>query len=263
MARIYLGRFAALLLFASTCVACCAPHRVAQIPPELPLQPPGPIPDLRPRVCFVPDVKASQDIVLDVPRVSQSIPYAEDGDSDVCWAATLNMVLGYYGSTLPLCKIMALRPDIIPSCCRAAESMDKESAEICNQGADVVEIARAMNRIGLYFTYDEGRISEATLIDELAHGRPVYISRKNGVHYTVNEEEVDQRHATLITGHVGGKFRVIDPSPWDTKPTDVSFDQLVNGYGTMGEWKGTWYKLSFRADRCNPLFVPGCSCDRR
>jgi hypothetical protein len=119
MARRSLGRLAALFLIVSIIAACCAttsrppaPPPMRQVSVSVPVAP-----DLTrgvasvPRACRLDPPEAAGDIRLAVIRQSQSIPYATDADSKLCWATGIAMVVTSLGRPRVPCQIASLRPD--------------------------------------------------------------------------------------------------------------------------------------------------------
>ncbi len=256
MVRPSVGRSAALSLFCCMFVAVCGSSTSGIAPATVPTVPSDP--SLPCHVAADP----SADILLPMSRVSQSIPYAHDGDSDLCWAASMAMVSDYLGKPVALCQVAQQRSyGVFVDCCQPVGRMDEMSIMLCNRGASSSEIDLAFDRLGIQYRHVAAPLSEQDLLQELAHGRPVYMDRENGDVELWYGMEIHGRHAVVIMGHVDGRYVVLDPSPFSSGPEHETYSQLRYGYSGDRRWRESWYRLSLRRDGCAPTFVPGCSCE--
>lgn len=236
----FLGRMASLFIFITLFTLICGIRTSSTA-----------IPFLKKPSCTFSTTHTSSDILLPVKRVSQSIPYADDEKSNICWAAGIAMIANYLGKPTDLCTIVQHRTySAFASCCLSAENIDEDSKYLCNQGATSNEINGVLIRLKIYYSHEMKPLTEKQILNELAHNRPVLVDRENNIQHSVFGITYPGRHVVVIIGHVQGEYIVHDPNPFATMEQYFSYSQLLFGISGKTRWKETWYELSLRDDRC-------------
>ncbi|UNK56192.1 hypothetical protein MNQ95_08370 [Pseudoxanthomonas daejeonensis] len=149
--------------------------------------------------------------------------------SQWCWAAVNVSVRRYYqpASTLTQCQLVNTRPGR-SGCCTNG------SSTTCNQPDDTSGV---LDGLGHRNTHTDGIVSYATLRDQAAAGRPLFmrIQWSGG-----------GRHAVLATGvEDGGNVIVCDPGASSAADASLGttsvwdYDTLQTAYNTTGSWIAT------------------------
>lgn len=240
MKSAFLGRMASLFIFSTLFILICD---LQKSPAAIPIQK---IP-----ACSLSPPPTSFDILLPVQRISQSIPYADDEKSNICWAAGIAMIANYLGKPTELCIIVQHRTySAFAHCCLPVERIDEDSKYLCNQGATSNEIDHVLIRLKMQFRHDMKPLTEKQIFNELAHNRPVLVDRESNTIHSVFGMTYPGRHIVVIVGYVHGGYIVLDPNPFATIEQYLSYSQLLFGINGKTRWKETWYELSFTMDRC-------------
>lgn len=260
MKSVTIGRLASLLIFNTLFILICGLYTV-----RAPVETQAPqivIPFVHTPACSLPLAYTSTNILLPVKRISQHLPYADDEESNVCWAAGIAMIANYLGAPVELCTITQHRTyAAFADCCLSSERIDSDSTYLCNQGATSNEIDEVLIRLRMYYSHEMKPLTEKQILNELAHGRPILVDRESNTIHSVFGITYPGRHIVVIIGYKQGKYVVHDPNPFATIEQHFSYSQLLFGINGKTRWRETWYELSFRMDRCNPSFVPYCSCE--
>lgn len=165
--------------------------------------------------------------VIDVPQITQE-------QTNWCWAACVEMVLRYYGTSAARQCELANELFGRSDCCSEPSSPD------CNKPCKIEDISNFYARRNIQSQFVDENVPFSTLQSEIDADRPVEILFQY-------KKKQKRGHLVIVRGWYTTKaeeyVRVNDPKDDnDDLPRMVAYSELLNAYGE-GKWTSTWIKI--------------------
>ena len=168
----------------------------------------------------IPTVK-----IIDVPQIAQE-------QTNWCWAACIEMVLCYYGTSAVLQCELANELFSRSDCC--SEPSNPE----CNKPCEIEDISNLYARRNIQSQFVDENVPFATLQSEIDAARPVEI-----VFYQRREQ---RGHLVIVRGwhtiEAEEFVHVNDPKDSTGASGIVAYSELLDAYGE-GKWFYTWLDI--------------------
>lgn len=166
--------------------------------------------------------------ILDVPQLAQQC-------QNWCWAATIEMVVEYYGGVSNQCLMATAKAGGNQGeCCQIG------CQGICDTPAQFGEMAAFLSVQGISGELVNRALSEEEVQRELFNGRPIIVSYASS--FTGHVVIVSGYTLPNVNGTQGAIYEVIDPF---FGPTAVNYGQLVFGYQNgQARWIATFASLT-------------------
>jgi len=160
-------------------------------------------------------------------NAGKTVPQIPQAQPEWCWAACAQMVLQFYGQTVQQCELASKL--FGQACC------DDPGSLLCNDPAQVPDIAGVYRQWGRNAVLVQGQVSFETLQSEINANRPVEIgfAWNNG-----------GGHQVLVCGwniDSTGPYLLVNDPEWGSGA--VYYVNLQAAYG-WGSWQWTWQSIT-------------------
>ena len=218
----FVGTFPlALALAVSSLSSGCWPSKASPLPTPTPVavvtptpspgEKPPPRPELSPTPTPNPTATPRPTATPTVGTQVLLLPTLGQATQSWCWAASMEMVMRFYGRPFSQCDaVITYTQD--PRCCVAPQLTS------CLVGArSLFDVQSLLNIVRIGSSYVAGMLAKSTIVSEIAAGRPIIMGYGNSF----------AGHVTVLYGYTNNGDFVVIHDPYFNQTYTVPYGQTV------------------------------------